>query len=217
MRVILVGPPGSGKGTIAKGICKAYPFCHVSTGQLFRDEMKHHTELGEQIRQYMDEGSLVPDELTLTLVKRELAKPEVLAHFLFDGFPRTLAQARQLDQLLAEFQVQLDLVLHIDLSDEAIKARLTGRRVCSQCGETYHLTSKPPKVAGCCDLCKAALEHREDDTEAVVHHRLEEYHRLTEALVQYYREQGKLVTIVADGNIQEVLQKVKDCLQEVAT
>jgi len=196
-RVVLLGPPGSGKGTIAEKLETKFNLEHISTGQWFRREMQEGTELGERARQYIERGELVPDSIVLGLIQHWLT-PDLIKHgFMFDGFPRTRAQAEALDRFCAEKAAPLELVLYLHCSEEVIIERITGRRMCLSCGKIYHVRTLPPVSPGICDVCGSELTQRTDDTEEVVKNRLVFYQKVTEPLVDYYRESGKLVSLNA--------------------
>jgi adenylate kinase len=197
-RIVLLGPPGSGKGTVAQKLKERFKLEHLSTGQWFRREMQNGTELGVRASQYIERGELVPDEIVLGLIAQWVT-PELIKHgFLFDGFPRTRAQAEALDRFCAEKLAPLEAVLYLHCSEEEILKRITGRRVCLSCGKIYHVRTLPPVSAGTCDVCGSPLTQRADDTEEVVKNRLVFYQKVTEPLVDYYRESGKLVSLNAD-------------------
>ncbi len=204
MRVVLLGPPGAGKGTQAEAIVKAYEIPHISTGDMFRSAVKEGTKLGIEAKAYMDAGALVPDELTIGIVKERLQKPDCQKGFLLDGFPRTLAQADALDKLLQELGIGLDAVLNIEVPFENLITRLTGRFICRQCQAPYHKVFNPPKQAGICDLCGGELYQRVDDSEATVTARLEVYNRQTAPLISYYANSNRLITINGQGSVEEV-------------
>ena len=196
-RVVLLGPPGSGKGTIAEKLETKFNLEHISTGQWFRREMAQGTELGERARQYIERGELVPESMVLGLIEHWLT-PELIKHgYLFDGFPRTRAQAEALDRFCAEKAAPLELVLYLHLTEDVIIERITGRRMCLSCGKIYHVRTLPPVSPGICDVCGSQLTQRTDDTEEVVKNRLVFYQKVTEPLVDYYRESGKLVSLNA--------------------
>jgi adenylate kinase len=196
-RIVLLGPPGSGKGTVAARLEERFKLEHLSTGQWFRREMQQGTKLGESARQYIERGELVPDEIVLGLIEHWVT-PELLEQgFLFDGFPRTRAQAEALDRFCAEKSAPLELVLYLHLSEDVILERITGRRVCLSCGKVYHVRTLPPVSPGICDVCGSKLVQRTDDTEEVVKNRLVFYQKVTEPLVDYYKESGKLVSLNA--------------------
>ncbi|MCE5196729.1 MAG: adenylate kinase [Negativicutes bacterium] len=204
MRVVLLGPPGAGKGTQAEVIVKAYEIPHISTGDMFRSAVKEGTKLGIEAKAYMDIGALVPDALTIGIVKERLQKPDCQKGFLLDGFPRTFAQADALDKLLQELGGGLDAVLNIEVPFEDLIIRLTGRFICRQCQAPYHKVFNPPKQAGVCDLCGGELYQRADDSEATVTARLEVYNRQTAPLIAYYANSNRLITINGQGSVEEV-------------
>lgn len=208
MRVVLLGPPGAGKGTQAETIVKAYEIPHISTGDMFRSAVKEGTKLGMEAKAYMDAGALVPDELTIGIVKERLQKLDCQKGFLLDGFPRTLAQADALDKLLQELGSSLDAVLNIEVPFEDLITRLTGRFICRQCQAPYHKVFNPPKQAGICDLCGGELYQRADDSEATVTARLEVYNRQTAPLISYYANSNRLITINGQGSVEEVGKSV---------
>src|SRR5688572_30108059 len=196
-RVIMLGAPGSGKGTVAQMIEEKLHLEHISSGQWFRREMKAGTQLGKQVAGYVLRGELVPDELVVGLMDHWLT-PEILEQgFLFDGFPRTRAQAEALDRFCAQKAAPLEVVFFLDCPEELILDRTTGRRVCLSCGKVYHVRTFPPRSTGICDVCGSPLTQRPDDTEEVVRNRLLLYQRVTEPLVDYYRESDKLVSLNA--------------------
>lgn len=208
MNIVLLGPPGSGKGTQAEMLEEKLNLPHISTGDMFRAAIKENTSLGQQVREYLDKGELVPDELTIALVKERLSADDAQKGFLLDGFPRTVAQAEALDKLLLEMGKKLDVVLNLEVAEEKILARLTGRRICKNCGATYHLLFNPPKEDNRCDICGAALYQREDDTEETVKKRLKVYHASTEPLISYYKERKLLKTIDGNQNIENVFEDI---------
>lgn len=191
-RIVLLGPPGSGKGTIAVRLQEQFGLCHVSSGHWLREEIQKGTAIGCQARVFLDRGELVPDEIVLAFMERRL-EPELRGSgFVLDGFPRTLPQATALDVWLSERQAPIEAVLLCDCSEPVILDRITGRRVCPNCGRGYHIRTMPPRVAGRCDVCQVVLVQREDDTEPVVRRRLQVYSRQTEPVIGYYERQGKL-------------------------
>ncbi len=198
MNLILLGAPGAGKGTQAELLLEKLHIPAISTGNMLREAMKNGTALGNQAKQYMDNGSLVPDELVLGIVKERTAQSDCANGFILDGVPRTLAQAEALDAM----GVQIDHVISIELSDDVIEGRMTGRRVCSRCGASYHIAANPPKTSDICDLCGAALSIRKDDAPETVRHRLEVYHASTEVLKDYYAKQGKLRLVEGNQSIE---------------
>ncbi|GAB6877304.1 adenylate kinase [Thermaerobacter litoralis] len=204
MRWIFLGPPGAGKGTQAARLAERAGVPQIATGDMFRAAVREGTPLGLEAKRYMDAGQLVPDEVTLGLVRERLAQPDCRAGFLLDGFPRTVAQAEGLKDVLAGLGVRLDGVLYFDVPDAVVVERLSGRRVCPACGATYHVRFDPPRVEGRCDRCGAELVQRADDREETVRQRLAVYREQTEPLVRYYREAGLLHTVEADRPIAEV-------------
>lgn len=214
MRLVLLGAPGAGKGTQAVILSEKYNIPHISTGDIFRSNIKNNTELGKKAKEYIDKGLLVPDELTIDIVKDRINKPDCSDGFILDGFPRTIFQAQELDKILEGMGIELDCVLNIDVSDEKIIKRISGRRVC-QCGKTYHILNNPPKKEGICDSCNGELFQREDDREETVIQRLETYHKQTEPLIEYYEKSGKLVTVEGRESIDDTTKEVLDALNGV--
>ena len=194
MNLILLGAPGAGKGTQAELLVEKLGIPSISTGNMLREAMKNGTELGKKAKQYMDEGSLVPDDLILGIVAERVSENDCANGFILDGVPRTLAQAEALDAK----GVRIDHVVSIEVDDNVIEGRMTGRRVCSKCGASYHVVANPPKTEGVCDLCDGELVIRKDDAPETVRKRLEIYHASTEVLKSYYEKQGKLLLI--EGN-----------------
>ncbi|HEY5576506.1 MAG TPA: adenylate kinase [Clostridiaceae bacterium] len=212
MKIILLGPPGAGKGTQAKSISKEYNIPHISTGDIFRKNISEKTPLGLEAKGYMDSGKLVPDELTINLVKDRLTHEDCKNGFMLDGFPRTVKQAEALDAFLKERNIDIDAALLIDAPKDLIIERMTGRRVCSHCGETYHVTNIPPKVEDVCDLCGSALIQRKDDNLETVIERLEVYDKQTQPLVEYYKGRGKLMSVDGSKEQHEVFKDIRDLL-----
>ena len=198
MNLILLGAPGAGKGTQAELLVKQLSIPAISTGNMLREAMANGTELGKKAKQYMDEGSLVPDELILGIVADRVAQPDCRNGFILDGVPRTLAQAEALEAK----GIQIDHVLSIEVDDKDIEARMTGRRVCAKCGASYHVVANPPRVEGVCDQCGGELIIRKDDKPETVRHRLEVYHASTEVLKDFYTKLGRLRTINGSQSIQ---------------
>lgn len=198
MNLILLGAPGAGKGTQAELLVKQLSIPAISTGNMLREAMANGTELGKKAKQYMDEGSLVPDELILGIVADRVAQPDCRNGFILDGVPRTLAQAEALEAK----GIQIDHVLSIEVDDKDIEARMTGRRVCAKCGASYHVFANPPRVEGVCDQCGGELIIRKDDKPETVRHRLEVYHASTEVLKDFYSKLGRLRTINGSQSIQ---------------
>lgn len=212
MKIILLGPPGAGKGTQAKSISREYNIPHISTGDIFRKNISEKTPLGVEAKGYMDSGKLVPDELTINLVKDRLTKEDCKNGFMLDGFPRTVMQAEALDAFLKERNIDIDAALLIDAPKDLIIERMTGRRVCSKCGETYHIMNIPPKVEDVCDVCGSALIQRKDDNLETVIERLEVYDKQTQPLVEYYRRRGKLMSVDGAKELHEVFEDIRDLL-----
>ncbi|MDK2894486.1 MAG: adenylate kinase [Moorella sp. (in: firmicutes)] len=208
MRLVLLGPPGAGKGTQAALICKHLGIPHISTGDMFRQAIKEGTELGRQAEKYLQSGGLVPDDVTIGLIQERLSQSDCRQGFLLDGFPRTVAQAEALDAWLAGRKEKLDAVIDIEVPREELMARLTGRRVCRQCGATYHLQYNPPAEAGKCDVCGGELIQRADDTAATVGKRLDVYNEQTAPLITYYRQRGLLKEIEGSGDIAAVSRAI---------
>ena len=198
MNLILLGAPGAGKGTQAELLVKQLSIPAISTGNMLREAMANGTELGKKAKQYMDEGSLVPDELILGIVADRVAQPDCRNGFILDGVPRTLAQAEALEAK----GIQIDHVVSIEVDDKDVEARMSGRRVCAKCGASYHVVANPPRVEGVCDQCGGELIIRKDDKPETVRHRLEVYHASTEVLKDFYSKLGRLRTINGSQSIQ---------------
>ena len=198
MNLILLGAPGAGKGTQAELLVEKLSIPAISTGNMLREAMANGTELGKKVKQYMDEGSLVPDELILGIVAERVAQPDCQNGFILDGVPRTLAQAEALE----EKGVKIDHVVSIEVNDSEIEGRMTGRRVCSKCGASYHVVANPPKTEGLCDLCGSELIIRKDDAPETVRHRLEVYHASTEILKDFYAKLGRLRLVNGSQSIE---------------
>lgn len=207
MRLVLVGPPGAGKGTQAEFIAEHFSVPKISTGDIFRANVSGGTELGRIAKKYMDSGDLVPDEVTNAMVRDRLARPDAQEGFLLDGFPRNVAQAGELNCILDELGAPLSVVLDLDVDPEEVVKRLSGRRVCKKCEHVWHVEFDPPKVAGICDKCGGELYQRDDDQPKTVRHRLEVYHAQTEPLIEFYRSAGKLVAIDALGPVEDVTER----------
>lgn len=212
MNLLLMGPPGAGKGTQAEKLSAQLSIPHISTGDMFRKAQKDGTALGLEAKGYMDRGELVPDEVTIGIVRERLSEADCTKGFLLDGFPRTTPQAEALDGILADLGYDLDAALNIEVPDEKLVERLSGRRICPQCGTTYHTAFNPPKHAGVCDKDGATLYQRDDDSEATALKRLQVYGKQTAPLIQYYEEKGKLVSINGD---QEMTLVTKDILNKL--
>lgn len=216
MHILLMGPPGAGKGTQAESLVDEYKIPHISTGDMFRAAVKQGTELGKEAKRYMDAGGLVPDVVTIGIVREGLSKPECGKGFILDGFPRTTEQAEALDGILKDAGIKLTAVLNIEVPDSDLVERVTGRRICKSCGATYHVSFNPTKVEGVCDKCGGTLYQRDDDKEETVKNRLKAYHSQTEPLISYYKAQGVYVEIDGTQAIDKVYADVKASLEERA-
>jgi adenylate kinase len=212
--VILLGPPASGKGTQAARLEDKLGIPHVASGDLFRYNLKNETELGLKAKTYMDAGELVPDDVTIAMVLDRLSRDDCEDGALLDGFPRTIPQAEALDEALEEEGESIDLVLNIQVPEDVLIKRVTGRRLCRQCGASYHLEYKPPEEPGVCDKCGGELYQRDDDTEETARKRLQVYREQTQPLVDYYRDKDILVNIDGDQSIDEVTESLLDAIQE---
>jgi adenylate kinase len=208
MRLILVGPPGAGKGTQAVALAAHYKIPHISTGDIFRANLKNGTELGKKAQSFMDRGELVPDSVTNEMVKDRLGNSDVINGFLLDGFPRNTNQAEVLDAILIEKKMPLDAALELSIDNSEIVKRLSGRRTCRNCSATFHKDFEKPKVDGVCDKCNGELYQREDDKEEVITRRLEIYAQQTEPIIAYYKNAGILKNMSAIGDVSEITQKV---------
>lgn len=204
-----MGLPGAGKGTQAEKIQEKYGIPHISTGDMFRLAIKEGTALGKKAKAFMDEGQLVPDEVTTGIVEERLSKADCEKGFLLDGFPRTIPQAESLDEITTKLGKTIDHVIHVDVPQEKLVARLTGRRVCPTCGTTYHVENNPPKVEGVCDKDGAKLEQRKDDTEETVQKRLDVNVAQTQPLLDFYQEKGVLFTVNGDQAIDAVFAEIE--------
>ena len=212
MKIILMGPPGAGKGTQAEKLVELYQIPHISTGDMFRKAQKDGTELGLKAKSYMDQGQLVPDEVTVGIVKERLAEADCKDGFLLDGFPRTVQQADALDGILEELGMALDRVINIEVDKSFLVDRLTGRRVCRTCGATFHVTNKAPKVEGVCDKCGGELYQRNDDTVETVSNRLDVYAAQTAPLIEYYQSKGIMSSIDGSKSMEDVLADIRTAL-----
>jgi adenylate kinase len=214
VRVILLGPPGAGKGTQAGNIAGTYDIPHISTGDILRANVREGTELGLEAKRFMDAGDLVPDDVIIGMVGDRLAQPDAAKGFLFDGFPRTVPQAEALEQLLQQREQPLDVVLRLAVDEDEVVSRLTGRRTCTACGAVFHVAHQPPATEGVCDACGGELVQRDDDREDVVRNRLEVYRRSTEPLEEFYWNRGLLRDVEAVGTVAEVGERAAAVLAE---
>ncbi|RHQ96278.1 adenylate kinase [Peptoclostridium sp. AF21-18] len=212
MRIILLGPPGAGKGTQAAKIVEKYDIPHISTGDIFRKNIKEGTELGKKAKEYMDQGLLVPDELTCGLVVDRISQEDCKNGFMLDGFPRNINQAEQLDKYLNEAGLKLDKIVNIEVDKSILVGRAVGRRICKACGATFHVEFNPTKVEGVCDKCGEQLHQRADDNEETVSRRIQVYLDETKPLVGYYSEQGIVADINGDQDIDKVFADIVESL-----
>ena len=212
MKIIFLGAPGSGKGTQSKKIAEKFSISHLSTGDILRDSIKQKTAVGIQAKQFMDEGHLVPDDLIVNIIKERISAEDCSKGYILDGFPRTVAQADALKRMFDKQTQHLNKVIYLEIENEKVIERLTGRRVCSECGAEYHIYFKQPVKSGICDLCQNKLIQRSDDNEEKIRNRLLQYDQQTSPLIKYYEEQKLLKRIPAEGEIQEITKKIIDTL-----
>ncbi|GAA2692767.1 adenylate kinase [Streptomyces aculeolatus] len=213
MRIVLVGPPGAGKGTQAALLAKNLSIPHISTGDLFRANISKGTDLGRQAKAYMEAGNLVPDEVTVGMAWDRMEQPDAEGGFLLDGFPRNVAQAVSLDGLLKEAGLELDAVLDLEVPEDEVVKRIAGRRICrNDSSHVFHVTYSPPEREGVCDICGGELYQRDDDNEDTVRRRLEVYHEETEPIIDYFKAQGLVTTISALGSVAEVTRRAMQAL-----
>ena len=208
MKIIMLGAPGAGKGTQAKKIAEKYGIPHISTGDIFRANIKEGTELGKKAKEYMDQGALVPDSLTLDLIMDRFKAPDCANGYVLDGFPRTIPQAEALTKTLAEAGAAMDYAINVEVPDEAIVERMSGRRACLKCGATYHIVYNAPKTEGVCDTCGEELVLRKDDAPETVLNRLSVYHEQTQPLIDYYQKQGILREVDGTKELNEVFEAI---------
>ena len=212
MKIIMLGAPGAGKGTQAKMIAEKYGLPHISTGDIFRANIKNGTELGKEAKEYMDKGLLVPDELTVRLLLDRVAQDDCKNGYVLDGFPRTIPQAEVLDEKLSELGERVDYAINVDVPDENIVNRMSGRRACLNCGATYHIVSIPPKKEGICDVCGSELVLRDDDRPETVQNRLKVYHEQTQPLIDFYEKKGVLRSVDGTLPMEEVFTAITKIL-----
>ena len=214
MRLVLLGPPGAGKGTQASAIVKKYKIPHISTGDIFRANIKEGTQLGKKAKEYMDKGLLVPDEVVVSIVKDRLTNDDCKDGFLLDGFPRTVNQAEALDSELLLMGIKLDKVVNIEADRNVLIERAIGRRICKDCGATYHVKFNPPKIEGICDLDNTALFQRDDDIEETVATRIQVYLDQTQPLIDYYQQKGLILNIDGTRQIDEIFVSIVEALEK---
>ncbi|SJZ98795.1 adenylate kinase [Selenihalanaerobacter shriftii] len=212
MHIILVGPPGAGKGTQAANLVEEFSIPHIATGDIFRSAIKNETPLGKTAKEYIDQGKLVPDEVTIGIVEERLSEGDCQEGFILDGFPRTVAQADALQDILEKLDVDLDNVLNIKVSEDEVIRRLSGRRICSDCGASYHVDFNPPKDEDTCDKCDGDLYQREDDKPETIKERLSVYKEQTEPLINYYKDLGLLKNINGEASLEEVFNNIKQAV-----
>jgi adenylate kinase len=213
VRLVLVGPPGAGKGTQAQFISSNLSIPKISTGDIFRYNVSTGTELGRQAKAFMDKGDLVPDEVTIAMVSSRLQEDDAQVGFLLDGFPRNVPQAETLKKLLAEWDARLDIVLELVVDDDEVVRRLSGRRTCRKCGRIWHVVFDPPARQGICDDCGGELFQRDDDQEGTIRHRLDVYQQQTRPLIAYYADEGTLLGIDATGPVEEITDRAMSALR----
>lgn len=212
MKIIMLGAPGAGKGTQAKMIANEHKIPHISTGDIFRANIKEGTELGKEARTYMDEGRLVPDELTVRILLDRVAQDDCKGGYVLDGFPRTIPQAEVLEKELDKLGDKVDFAINVDVPDENIINRMSGRRACLKCGATYHLKHVPPKKDGICDVCGCELVLRDDDKPETVKKRLDVYHEQTQPLIDFYTKRGVLKTVDGNADPKDVFAAIEEIL-----
>jgi adenylate kinase len=214
MRLVLLGPPGAGKGTQAKHIARHYGIPNISTGEIFRSNVAEMTELGDLAKSYMDEGDLVPDDVTIAMVRDRLGRDDTEPGFLLDGFPRTVPQAEAFGGILDEYDVALDAVLKLQVDDDEVVHRLSGRRVCRSCGHAFHIEFDRPTREGVCDICGGELYQRDDDKPETIRRRLDVYHAQTRPLVEYYEARDLLRWVIGTGAVDEVTARAIEALEQ---
>lgn len=212
MNILIMGAPGTGKGTMSQLIKEHYDVVHVSTGDMLRQAVENKTTLGLKVQEYMSAGALVPDEVIHNIILERLAKDDIKKGFLFDGYPRTVKQAIDLDEILGKLNMNIDCIIKLDVDVEILKERITGRRTCRNCKEIYHIKNMPPKVEGTCDLCGGELITREDDTLEALMKRLDEYYASTKPVIDYYEKTGLVHNIDGGRDANEVFEDIKAIL-----
>jgi adenylate kinase len=214
MNIILLGPPGAGKGTQAKKIAETYSLPHISTGDILRENINNNTKLGLNAKSFMSRGELVPDNLLIMIIKERLSRDDCMKGFLLDGYPRTIPQADALQMILTESNKKIDAVLNIAVDDQELIKRLSGRRVCS-CGTSYHVVFNPPEKEGICNSCKGKLYHRDDDKAEAIRNRLDVYKKQTQPLIDFYKKKGILQNINGAKDISEIYEDIKKILERL--
>ena len=214
MKIIMLGAPGAGKGTQAKKIAEKYTIPHISTGDMFRKAISEKTPTGIEAKSYIDQGKLVPDSVTNKLVRERLSEKDCENGFLLDGYPRNLAQAEELDKILKDLGIKLDAVINVSVDDNFLIERITGRRTCTKCGASYHVSFNKPKVEGICDECGSTLIQRPDDSEETIKNRLSVYYEKTKPVLDYYEAQNIVKNVDGIGEINEIFEKIKKELGE---
>jgi len=213
LRLVLLGPPGAGKGTQASAIVKKYNIPHISTGDIFRENIKQGTELGKKAKEYIDKGLLVPDDIVVSIVKDRILEEDCKNGFLLDGFPRTLNQGEALDDELSQMNLKLDKVININVEKEVLIERTIGRRICKDCGATYHIKFNPPVKEGICDNCGGKLYQRDDDTQETIEKRIEVYQKQTKPLIDYYTKKGLILNVDGTKKISEIFDEIVEALE----
>ena len=213
MNIILMGPPGAGKGTQAANLVEEYGLTHISTGDIFRKALKEQTKYGVIAKYFMQFGHLVPDDYTIQMVREYLQENEFPNGFILDGFPRTIIQARELESIAKEFGFEIDAVINLDIELDRLVPRLSGRRTCKECGASYHIEYNPPKVEGVCDVCGGELYQRPDESEDAVKVRLDTYEKQTSPLIDYYTMKGQITNINGDQSMEDVFKDIKASLE----
>lgn len=215
MNLLIMGPAGSGKGTMSAQIVKDFEITHVSTGDMFRDAISKQTPVGLEAKSFIDQGKLVPDSVTDRMVKERISQDDCLKGYLLDGYPRNLGQANALDEITKEINRPIDLVINLVVDYEQLVSRITGRRICKECGAIYHIDNNPPKVESVCDICGGELYQRSDDTEEKLAVRYQEYKNLTEPVIDYYREKGLVHDVNASQDAEAVMNDIRIILEAV--
>ena len=215
MNLLIIGAPGTGKGTMSALIKEEFDIVHVSTGDMLREAIGANTALGIKAKEYMEKGMLVPDEIIHDIIIERFNKDDIKNGFLFDGYPRTVAQAKDLDNILLACNKKIDRVLDLCVDDKVLEERITGRRICSNCKSIYHIKSKPSRVLGKCDVCGSDLLQRKDDTLEALSQRLKSYHELTKPVIDYYKKRDLVSNINADQSPEDVFKDIKEILEEI--